>query len=196
MKVNSGTYRAVVIGVSAGGIAALGQILPVFDSTSKAAIIIVQHVAPNSPNYLVEYFARQCRMTVCEAADKQAVAPGIIYFAPPNYHLLVEQQKSFALSVDAKVNYSRPAIDVLFETAADAYLDRLVGVILTGANDDGAAGLAAVKKKGGLTIVQSPETAEIDTMPKAAIARTEVDQILPLEEIGKYLNTLEYIGGE
>ena len=130
------------------------------------------------------------------AEDKQIIEPGTIYFAPANYHLLVERQKSFALSVEAKVNYSRPSIDVLFETAAEAYCRQLVGVVLTGANADGAAGLARVKELGGLTVVQSPDTAEVATMPLAAIKSTQVDHALQLSEIGSFLNDLNIDGEE
>ena len=114
----------------------------------------------------------------------------MIYFAPPNYHLLVEYNQAIALSTEERVNFSRPSIDVLFETAADAYLDELVGVVLTGANSDGAAGMARIKQFGGLAVVQSPETAEAEAMPRAAIEAADVDYILPLNEIGCFLNSL------
>lgn len=180
-------YEAVVIGVSAGGINALDQILPVFKKSFKLPILVVQHILAGPDNYLVDHFDSRCSMQVKEAEDKEQIIPGIIYFAPPGYHLLVEQERTLALSMDAKVNYSRPSIDVLFETAAEAYLHKLVGVVLTGANADGAAGLKAVRTFGGTTIVQSPDSAEVDTMPKAAIANLWVDQILNLDEIADYL---------
>lgn len=188
--VDSSTYEAVVIGVSAGGIAALEKILPTFTNGFPAAIIIVQHMAVGGGNYMVEHFSASCSLPVREAEDKHEIEPGTIYFAPANYHLLIEAQKTLALSVDEKVNYSRPSIDVLFKSAADAYCRKLIGMILTGANSDGAAGLAEVKKRGGVTIVQSPESAEVATMPKAAIDTCRVDHILPLEEIGAFILNL------
>jgi len=186
----SGKYQAVVIGVSAGGITALENILPVFPEGCRLSILIVQHMASGGENYLVQHFNSRCSLPVREACDKEMIKSGTIYFAPADYHLLVEQQKTLALSAEAKVNYSRPSIDVLFQTAAEVYCERLVGVVLTGANADGAAGLARVQELGGLTVVQSPETAEVDTMPKAAIKETRVDHILPLVEIGKFLAAL------
>lgn len=192
----SGKYQAVVIGVSAGGIAALEKILPQIKKNSSLSIMIVQHIPADGGNYLVEHFSSCCSLPVIGAEDKQKVEPGTIYFAPANYHLLVERQKSLALSIDAKVNYSRPSIDVLFETAAEAYCRQLVGVVLTGANADGAAGLAKVKEMGGLTVVQSPDTAEVATMPLAAIKSTQVDHVLKLNEIGPFLNDLNTDGEE
>jgi len=152
--------------------------------------LIVQHITAAGGNYLVEHFSSSCSLPVVEAEDKQRIEPGTIYFAPANYHLLVERQKSLALSVEAKVNFSRPSIDVLFETAAEAYCHHLVGVVLTGANGDGAAGLARVREMGGLTVVQAPETAEAPAMPLAAIESTQVDHVLGLAEIGPFLGAL------
>lgn len=196
MAKKSGKYQAVVIGVSAGGIAALEKILPHFNKDCTLSILIVQHIMADGGNYLVEHFSSCCALPVVGAEDKQIIAPGTIYFAPANYHLLVERQKSLALSIDAKVNYSRPSIDVLFETAAEAYCQKLVGVVLTGANADGAAGLARVKELGGLTVVQSPDTAEVATMPLAAIKSTQVDHVLKLHEIGSFLSILNKDGEE
>lgn len=194
MGAKSGKYQAVVVGVSAGGISALDKILPCFRSDCRASVLVVQHMAADSSNYLVEHFAGRCGLRVKEADDKEKIEPGTIYFAPPNYHLLVERQKSLALSTEEKVHYSRPSVDVLFETAAEAYCEKLVGVILTGANADGSSGLAVVKSLGGLTIVQSPETAQAEVMPKAALAKTDVEKILPLDKIGPFLVSLSYIG--
>ena len=190
MAKKSGKYQAVVIGVSAGGIVALEKILPYIKQDCTFAIMVVQHIAADGGDYLVEHFSSCCSLSVKGAEDKEKIEPGTIYFAPANYHLLVERQKSFALSIDAKVNYSRPSIDVLFMTAAEAYCQKLAGVVLTGANSDGAAGLARVKELGGLTVVQSPETAEVATMPLAAMKSTQVDHVLKLDEIGSFLNTL------
>ncbi|MGF1715340.1 chemotaxis protein CheB [Photobacterium chitinilyticum] len=183
-------YRAVVIGVSAGGLSALDKILPVLKGSFSLPVLVVQHVSPTSENYLPIHFSHRCLLEVKEAEDKELIEGGVIYFAPPNYHLLVELNRSIALSTEERVNFSRPSIDVLFETAADAYLNELVGVVLTGANSDGAAGMAKIKQFGGLAVVQSPETAEAEAMPRAAIDAVDVDYILPLKEIGCFLNTL------
>lgn len=184
------TYSAVAIGVSAGGLAALEQILPVLDSDFSMSVFIVQHISPHSENYLPVHFNGRCKITVKEAEDKEFAEQSVVYFAPPNYHLLLEIERTLALSLEERVNFSRPSIDVLFETAAEAYGSELIGIILTGANGDGARGLAAIKRHGGLTIVQSPESAEVPTMVQAALNATPVDHVLELEEIGPLLNAL------
>ncbi|PSW07194.1 chemotaxis protein CheB [Photobacterium lipolyticum] len=183
-------YRAVVIGVSAGGLAALEKILPVLKPTFSLPVLVVQHISPTSENYLPIHFSNHCMLEVKEAEDKEHIEGSVVYFAPPNYHLMVECDRAIALSTDERVNFSRPSIDVLFETAAEAYQDELIGIVLTGANSDGAAGLIKIKQLGGLVVVQSPETAEAQAMPKAAIEAVEVDHILPLNEIGHFLNIL------
>ncbi|MFN2353202.1 MAG: chemotaxis protein CheB [Desulfopila sp.] len=187
----SATYQAVVIGVSAGGIAALEHIFSALDATFSLPIMVVQHIATSGENYLANHFSSCCSLPVREALDKEPVMPGTIYFAPPNYHLLIEQHKAMALSTQDRVNYSRPSIDVLFTTAAETYGEALVAIVLTGANHDGAAGLATVARLGGLTIVQEPAAAEVDVMPKAALAAARVDHVLPLDNIGEFLNTVE-----
>ena len=181
---------AVVIGVSAGGLAALDQILPCLRPDFAVPVVVVQHLAPDSDDFLPKRFQSRCANPVKEVEDKDVLEPGTIYFAPPNYHVLVERNKTLALSVDPRVHFSRPSIDVLFETAAEAYLDKLIGIILTGANEDGANGLAAVKEYGGTTIVQDPETAEVAIMPKAALEKTKVDYVIPLNEIAALVNAL------
>lgn len=183
-------YQAVVIGVSAGGLSALEQILPILPADFRLPIMIVQHISKDYPNYLVDHFREKTKLPVTEAKDKEKINDGTVYFAPADYHLLLEPDKTFTLSVDEKVNFCRPAIDLLFESAAEVYFDKLIGVILTGANSDGANGLLAIKRLGGLTIVQSPETAEVDIMPKAAIANTDVDHIIAVNRIGHFLATL------
>jgi two-component system chemotaxis response regulator CheB len=188
--VKSGKYQAVVIGVSAGGIAVLDKILPALPSDFSPAVMIVQHMAAGGGSYLVERYSSIASLPVREAADKEPIQEGTIYFAPADYHLLVESDKTLALSAEAKVNYSRPAIDLLFETAAEAYCRKLIGIILTGANADGAAGLSRVKELGGTAIVQSPATAEVEIMPLAAIHATTVDYIAPPEEMGALLVSL------
>ncbi|HCY85273.1 MAG TPA: chemotaxis protein CheB [Desulfobacteraceae bacterium] len=183
------TYQALVIGVSAGGLAALKAVLPGLSARMDQPVIVVQHMSPDSDDFLVQYFDKLCSQSVKEAEDKLPICKGTIYFAPPNYHLLVEDDKSFALSTAERVQYSRPAIDVLFETAADVYKQGLVGVILTGANADGTKGVTAIRAKGGFTIAQSPKTAEAKTMPGSAI-EAGVDMVLDLEEIAPFINRL------
>jgi len=192
--IESGTYEAVAIGVSAGGIAALEKILPRFAPDCGLVILVVQHMSPGGGHYLVEHFSSVCHLPVKEASDKEKSEAGTIYFAPADYHLLVEKQRTLALSMEAKVHYCRPSIDVLFETAAEAYSGALAGVILTGANRDGARGLARVKQLGGLSVVQSPETAEVDIMPRAAMDMAQVDCLLPLDRLGDFLAALNRRG--
>ena len=183
-------YEAIVIGVSAGGMKALDTILPHLPADFALGIIVVQHLHPSAEDALVRRLDKSCELAVKQADEKESVAPGVIYIAPPDYHLMVEEDRTFSLSLDEPVKYARPSIDVLFETAADAYGSRLVGIVLTGANTDGSHGLKRIKESGGLTVVQDPSTAEIETMPRAAIAATKVDHILPLEEIGPFLVSL------
>ncbi len=180
-------FQAVVIGVSAGGLDALSTLLPALPATFGLPVIVCQHVREDAEGYLIEHLGAKCRIRVAEAEEKQGIEPGCVYIAPPGYHLLVELDKTFSLSVDLRVNYARPSVDVLFESAADAYLGKLVGVILTGANSDGSKGLRKIKECGGLTIVQDPESAYANAMPRAAIQETQPDHILPLEKIGPFL---------
>jgi two-component system chemotaxis response regulator CheB len=180
-------YQIIVIGGSAGAMAALTKLLPVFPAGYPLPIVIAQHLHPWQDDYHLEHFGDQCALAVKEAADKESIEAGTIYFAPPNYHLLINDDKTFSLSIDDKVNYARPSIDVLFESAVDVYAPWIVGVILTGANNDGAEGLRLIKENGGLAIVQDPQTAESAYMPKAALAATKVDYVLPLPEISKLL---------
>jgi len=183
-------YKAVVIGVSAGGMSALGEILPQLPADFPLPVIIVQHLSPQSDNYMIKHFNSMSKITVKEADEKEAILPGNVYFAPPNYHLLVEEDQTFSLSVENRVNYSRPSIDVLFESAIDAYCASLIGIILTGANNDGSKGLKKIKDCGGLTIVQDPETAEVSAMPESAIKLFEPDHILKLKDIAPFLISL------
>jgi two-component system chemotaxis response regulator CheB len=180
-------YQAIVIGGSAGAMAALTQLLPMFPADYPLPIIVAQHLHPLQNNYFVEHYRDRCALKVKEADEKEPLCGGHIYFAPPNYHLLIEDDRTFSLSIDEKVNYSRPSIDVLFESAVDVYAPGLIGVILTGANDDGAQGLRLLKQRGGLAIVQDPKTAESPYMPRTALAAAPVDYVLPLEDIGKLL---------
>jgi two-component system chemotaxis response regulator CheB len=180
-------YSAVVIGVSAGGMEALHAVLSVLPPDFPVPVIVVQHMAPHSDDFLAQYLNDRCQPHVKEADEKETMRPGVVYLAPANYHLLVEDDKTLSLAVTKRINYARPAIDVLFESAADAFGPELIGIVLTGANDDGSRGLKKIKDQGGLVIVQDPEEAVADIMPRAAIAATAVDHILPLEAIGHFL---------
>ncbi len=182
--------KCIVIGASAGGMTALAKFLPKLPSTFPHPLIIVQHLHPNQGHFHVKFYSSICKLKVKEADDKEEVLSGYIYFATPNYHLLVEEDRTFSFSIDAKVNYSRPSIDVTFESAADAFGRNVIGIILTGANHDGAIGLQTVKKMGGIAIVQTPEDAEVSSMPEAAIEKTKPDFILPLSEIAPKLREL------
>jgi two-component system, chemotaxis family, protein-glutamate methylesterase/glutaminase len=181
---------AVVMGASAGGVEALGVLLPALPASFRPALLIVQHLPRERPSLLVDIFRRRCAVPVREAEDKEPVEPGTVYFAPPDYHMLVEKSRQIALSTDEPLNYSRPSIDVLFESAADAYGKRLLGIILTGANDDGAEGLNAVHRAGGLTAVQQPDSAAVPLMVVSALKRGPADFVLPLNEIAALLRRL------
>ncbi|MBX3623912.1 MAG: chemotaxis protein CheB [Rhizobacter sp.] len=182
--------EAVVIGGSAGGVDALAVMLPALPPTLPVPVIVVLHLPREKPSLLVEIFSRQCALPVQEAQDKAPIEPGNVYFAPADYHLLVDRGPSFALSVDEPVHYSRPSIDVLFETAADVYAEHLLAVVLTGASQDGAAGLAAVHRAGGTTVVQEPQEALSPYMPESALRTSPVDHVLPLAGIAQLIGGL------
>lgn len=187
-------YDLVCIGASWGGLKAVGRVLTDLPAEVDLPIAIVQHRHADSPEgTLAELLQARTGRIVLEAEDKMAIESRHVYIAPPNYHLLVERG-SFALSVDERIRFARPSIDVLFETAADAYGAGVIGVILTGANDDGALGLARIKHVGGVAVIQDPRGAARRTMPDAAIAATAADAVLPLEEIGKFLYGLSMHG--
>jgi len=186
---------AVVIGTSAGGMDALSVLLPSFRRDIPAAVFIVLHIPRHRPSLLVNIFAPKCALTVVEAEDKQPVESGTVYFAPPDYHMLVDRGPQIALSSDEPVHYSRPSIDVLFESAADVYQDRLLGILLTGGSEDGAAGLSAVRRAGGTTVVQRPDDAEVSLMVEAAVKRAPVDFVLSLTEIAGLLRGVRPVEG-
>jgi len=180
-------YEAIVIGTSTGGLTALQEILAPLPADFGLPMLVVQHRLPAPDEFLTFALNESCQLTVKEATEQEPVKPGFVYLAPANYHLLVEPDKTLSLSIDAKVCYSRPSIDVLFETAAEAYLSGLIGIILTGANNDGSAGLKKIKEKGGLTIAQNPATAKSGVMPLSAIQENIVDKIFSLAEISSFL---------
>lgn len=181
---------AVVVGCSAGGLAALRTILARLPTDFAPAIVIVSHVGPGGGGSMARILDDSCRLPVTEAAEKDAVESGRIYVAPADYHLLIESDRTFSLSVDPPVNFSRPSIDVLFEAAADVYGAALVGVLLTGANDDGARGLEDIVAAGGTTVVQDPATAEAETMPRSAIERGAATFVETLDDLAGRLISL------
>jgi two-component system, chemotaxis family, protein-glutamate methylesterase/glutaminase len=181
---------AVVIGASVGAIQALSVLLPALPADYPVPVFVVVHLPPDKKGDLAGLFAARCAIAVKEAEDKEPVSPGVVYFAPADYHLLVEQDRTLSLSSDEPVLYSRPAIDVLFESAADAYGDGLCGVILTGASHDGARGLQAVCGAGGSALVQTPASAEGTSMPLAALAACPAARELSLEAIASELASI------
>jgi len=183
--------EAVVIGASAGALEALSIILPALPADYKLPLMVVVHVPPDKKSILAELFQDKCAIQVQEAEDKEPISGGTAYFAPPDYHLLVETNRSLSLSDDEPVFFSRPSIDVLFESAADAYGAGLIAIVLTGANRDGARGLKAVAEAGGTAIVQNPQGAYARAMPEAAIAECPGARILSLKEIAAYLRDVE-----
>lgn len=181
-------YQIVTIGSSWGGLGALKTVLGDLPGDFPLPVVIAQHRSPQSRDAgLAAYYDTLCQLHVCTIEDKDPIQGGRVYLAPPDYHVMAEQG-FFELSVDDRVQFSRPSADVLFESAADAYGSRVIGVVLTGANADGAAGLACIKDKGGFTIVQDPGTADKAAMPLAAIeAVGQPDAILLLEDMGRCL---------
>jgi two-component system chemotaxis response regulator CheB len=186
-----GRFAAIVIGGSAGALEALGAILPSLPAGFALPVAIVLHVPPARTNHLAKVLGARCALDVREAEDKERLEPATVYIAPADYHLLVESivegHGRLSLSADDPVRFSRPSIDVLFESAADAYGPALVGVLLSGANDDGARGLARIKATGGTTVVQSPLTCTSRQMPLAALELEAADHVLTLGEIGPFL---------
>ncbi len=181
---------AVVIGASAGGIEALSVLLPALPAGLQMPVFIVLHVPRDRSSLLPVVFGPRCPLPIRGAEDKEPVKPGTVYFAPSDYHLLIDRGPTLALSADALVNFSRPSIDVLFESAADQYGSRLLGIILSGANEDGAQGLATVHRAGGVTVVQNPQGAPAPFMLESALARTNPDFVASLEGIAAILRAL------
>jgi two-component system, chemotaxis family, protein-glutamate methylesterase/glutaminase len=183
-------HELIVVGASWGGLQAVGRLLETLPAELDVPIAIAQHRGADSARpRLASLLQASGVRPVRDVTDKDLIEPRIVYLAPPDYHLLVERGR-FALSTDERVNYARPSVDVLFESAADAYGPAAIGIVLTGANEDGAAGLAAIKQAGGVAIVQDPRTAERARMPEAALAATNADVVLPLDEIGPFLRGL------
>ncbi len=187
-------YKMVVIGSSAGGLNALKAILPALPADFPVPLIIVQHISPSSDNYMVQFLNKISKIRVKEADEQEQLKQGTAYVAPPNYHLLVEENFTLSLSMEERINYSRPSIDITFETAAYAYGKLLVGIVLTGANADGSQGLRVIKALGGYTIVQDPHFAESSMMPTAAIKLVRPHAILTLDKIVEKLLKPGFVG--
>lgn len=184
---SNGPYHAAVIGASAGGLEALGQILPRLPVDFGLPVLVVQHLHPADEGDFARHIAGMTALTVVEPCDKEPILPGCVYVAPANYHMLVERSRTIALTVDERINWSRPSIDVLFESAAGVWKGGLIAAILSGANADGAKGMQQVKRSGGRTIAQDPKSAESPAMPQAAIDAGAVDEVLRADEIGRRL---------
>lgn len=184
----AGSSSAVVIGCSTGGLKALSFLLARLRDDLAVPVVVVIHRGADDEGLLVQALARPSRLPVAEAGERQPALPGIVHLAPSGYHLLVERDASFMLSAEPRVRFVRPAVDLLFETAASCWRERLLAVVLTGANDDGADGLAAVRRHRGWAIVQDPATAEAPQMPQAALARAGADEVLDLAGIARTIN--------
>ena len=190
--------EAIVIGASAGGVEALSIVLPALPAGSGVPVFVVLHQPRQRQSLVADIFGPRCAVPVKEAEDKEPVVPGTIYFAPPDYHLLVDRDArgvQLALSTDAPVHFSRPSVDVLFESAADVYGPRLLAVIMTGASRDGAAGLAAIGKLGGRAIAQDPATAQVPLMPQAALDACAGAEVKSLHGIAEVMATIGRGGG-
>jgi two-component system chemotaxis response regulator CheB len=175
-------YEAIVMGASSGGMNAMKVIFSRLPKSFPIPIVIVQHIGARSDSQWIS-FVNKNDLDFKEADEKERIESGKVYVAPPNYHLLIERDRTFTLTIDERVNFARPSIDVLFESAAEAYQEELIGVVLTGASADGTKGMKRIKDKSGLTIVQDPATATSGYMPASVLAAMEVDYILPLEGI-------------
>ncbi|MEE8326923.1 MAG: chemotaxis protein CheB [candidate division NC10 bacterium] len=186
-RVPHSAFRAVVIGGSAGAVEALAAILSPLPADFTLPILVVQHLHPSDDGSFAQHLNRVTRLRVVEPCDKERIEHGCVYAAPANYHMLVEKTGTISLSVEEKVNWSRPSIDVLFESAALAWGESVIAVILSGANADGTRGMQTVMETGGLTIAQDPASAESPVMPQAAIDARAVDEVLWLVEIGQRL---------
>lgn len=183
-------FKVVVIGVSTGGVSALKKILGELPADFPIPILVVTHITPDSNDGLALLLDSLCAIRVKEADELESITPGTVYLAPANYHLLVERGGIMALSVDPPVNFARPSVDVLFGSAAEVYGSELIGVILTGAGNDGSKGLLSLKERGGVAIVQDPDDAEIDAMPRNALQLLKADYVVTLQQVSTLLKTL------
>lgn len=182
--------QAIAIGCSAGGVDALKAIAGGLDRRLRQAILVCCHSSSDTVDLLCEVLGRVCALPVIEAVERHPAQPGTVHLAPSGYHLLVESDRHFALSIDPRVNYARPSIDVMFCSAAEVWHETLIGIVLTGGNADGASGLKRIRELGGLAIVQSPSSAEMSAMPQAALDMAGADYCMELSEIAPLLNRL------
>jgi len=173
----------VVMGASAGAMESLGRILPNLPSNFPLPVVVVVHLPPKNENLIVDLFRARCKVQVKEAEDKEQLAGGTVYFAPPNYHVLIEKEGCLSLSSDEPVHFSRPSVDVLFQSAAEAYESKAIGVILTGGSEDGAEGLRWICEAGGYGLVQDPATAEAPYMPQSALRKCPSAFAMPVDQI-------------
>jgi two-component system, chemotaxis family, protein-glutamate methylesterase/glutaminase len=176
-------FKAIVIGISTGGVGTLKALLGALPRNFPLPILIVQHLSPDSGDAMAVFLDGLCAIRVKEADEQERPMPGRVYLAPANYHLMVEPDGRLGLSADPPVNFSRPSVDVLFETAADAFGEGLIGVVLTGAGNDGSLGLKRIKEKGGIAVVQVPEDAAADSMPRHALAAVEPDHLVTMSTL-------------
>ena len=183
-------YEAIVVGTSAGGFHALSTILENIPPDYPIPIVVVQHRAKDSRDLLEDILQRKCKIKIRQADEKEKIKPGMVYIAPPDYHLLVEADQTFSLSSDPPVHFSRPSIDVLFESAAHAYRKKLIGIILTGSNQDGAEGITSIRRNGALTIAQDPAEAQYSLMTQASIDTDSVTYVWSLSAIRDFLERL------
>lgn len=184
-------YEAIVIGLSSGGMEAMKFLFSGLPVEFSIPIIVVQHMSPRSDSQWISVVKKNFQLEFKEVDEKEPIRSGHIYIAPPNYHLLVEENRTFSLSVEEKVNYARPSIDVLFESAALAYKEKLIGIVLTGSNNDGAAGLKQIRDCGGLCIVEDPATAYSPVMPQAALEKADPQFVLSLKKIIDLLKSID-----
>lgn len=182
--------KIVVVGTSAGGIEILSRIIPCISAESQASVLIVQHMSADSDTTFLRMMNKICKVRIKEACATEELKPGVVYFAPPDYHLLVENDGTLSLSSDEKVNFSRPSIDLLFETAAEAFGKNVTGILMTGANSDGSRGLQKIQQLGGKTIVQDPRDAQYPEMPSSALKLINPDKILSTKELLEFFSRI------
>ena len=188
-------YSVVAIGTSWGGLAALTKLLGNLPGDFGIPVVVVQHRSKESEHLLVQLLQDGTDLKVCEIEDKDSLTPGMVHLAPANYHVLIEDGYA-SLTIEEPVRFSRPSIDVMFSSAADTYGALAIGVVLTGANEDGSRGLAHIVKRGGIALVQDPKTAEIPIMPQAAIRAVPTAEVMPLEKLGQRLIALSRAGAK
>ena len=185
--------KIITIGASSGGLRAINAIIEKLPREFAIPILIVQHLHRESDGFWIDLMNQKSKLIVKEAENNEPISSGTVYIAPPDYHLIIDFDKNIALSKDEKVSFSRPSIDVLFESASDVFGKNTLGIVLTGTNSDGSNGLAKIKKNGGITIAQDPAEAEFKEMPEAAIKKSEIDFILSLDEIALFLKKMNII---